>query len=401
MVISSFPKASLFAVPFVSGWRSRSPMHHLEPGLRDHVHSGNFSLGRAVQIQEALHDIRGEPVPVAFDYARRVSRARKLSVNIRSGKTPVYVLGYSMDPERRFYLKDFDFPYIGRHEQSYISYLQSELKADRVLARVNFSRRKIIPVGRNEKQALVFPVEWFESLLGNRALDSRQIEFLAQLGRSPRVSNQGPGLGSWCERRLALALARLQDLNLINDFELCGEAGLPVRAASEHLPLDYNSASHEEALGIDALVKLKSALPYEYAFVQVKAQGATGHDQTNATLVLSGEEVNELVSLVPQLWSLIVKDPTKQDEYLLTIQRRVFRFSVADKKMVKEDAEDFSPDLVNGLIAALDHFQTEPGQTLVLDRAYESLSFPEKIVALMKQNFLIPQEFAGFNYKFD
>lgn len=371
----------------------KQALPHLHPDIRRHYESGSCSFHKAVSLHQNWSTRSGHPVhPIIKDVASS-EEMQRIQQKIKQGKLPAYVFGMSLDSNRRLFAKKLALP--GSAEINYINHTMGDLEPNGLIGKLEPREGLILSSNtdtRNQRVPLNV-LRWFELLVRNNPPGGDELAQLRALGLAGQ-SHQGQrgSLGPWCERRFGLAAAQLQDAGLIKGFSICGEAGLPLVISQpteirSTLHKSINYASHEEAMAIDAMLKLKSATDsHEYALVQIKAQGSTGYDTQKVFIAFNQEQMKDMEKLNPDTSELFRKHDEVPGEYLLPVRRRVFKIPIAHKKMTKMGPSDKS-DIVNTTIAVLDHM-IERKEILVLDRPYSSLSFPERVAALIGQGFL-------------
>ncbi len=304
-----------------------------------------------------------------------------------------------------------------KHETDFLYRLIGEISPETVLARVErrLAEKLLNPNIRSDS---LTAAQYRDLLCHNQVPYGFHFELIKKLDGQENMTNQGAGLGSFCERRVGLALARLMDYGYIRNFTLFGAAKYPLIANDDKnkIAVDYHKG--EEAMGIDAMVELDARQPYSYALLQVKANAPMGFKENTAKgsfseLSLTGRELDELIKLRPEVIDFYKIVPGFKDKFSIVVERNIFTVDTAPRKLQKTCYKDKSPDLVNFLLAAFEYMQDkytqyyselnlrkrayykkkgialelEKPSLLVLDKPYESLSYPEKIAALVKSNF--------------
>ena len=110
-------------------------------------------------------------------------------------------------------------------------------------------------------------------------------------------------------------------------------------------------------------------------------------DISTRNLSFTRAELAELIKLVPEAQDLYIPDKEKPGKFLLAVGRDIFKMGVANRKLYRTSYGDGEADIANFLIAAFEHMQ-EKKRTLVLEKPYQNLSYPERTAALINQGFL-------------
>lgn len=359
------------------GKLTRQIVNDLHPQIREKLEAESMDLKEAIRAQRRWGARISSQTPPSIRRVTKAEEIRTLHRKITKGKLPSYVFGMSLDRNRRLFAPRIPIP--GPTEISYLNHLIHNANPNDIIS--------------NAGDRVPFKVlQWLELLIRNRPLGGDDLKALEALDQSSQ-SHQGQrgGLGPWCERRFGLAAAKLQDAGIIESFNICGEAGLPLATinpldpqASQHQALEHSN--HEESMAIDAMLKIHSASDHKYALIQIKAQGNTGYDTQKVFITFNEKQKTEMEALYPEAAKYFRIQREPQAKYLLPVQRQVFKIPIAHKKMNMQNRYD-NADIVNTTIAVLDHM-TEKNRLLVLNRPYEELSFPERVSALLHQGFL-------------
>ncbi len=364
---------------------------HLHPQIRRGLESKNYTVERALGLHEIWSARYSHQVHPSIRKAAKFKETQQIHRKIRQGNLPAYVFGMSLDPKHRLFAEKLALP--GPAETNYINHVIGNLQPNRPIGQPKTKQELIIISSDNQTKKPKAPLnvlKWFELLVRNHAPGGDELAKLRALGLAGQNHQaQGGNLGAWCERRFGLAAAKLQDAGFIEDFAICGEASLPLivpGSATSPTP-SINYANHEEAMAIDAMIKLKSVDGlHRYALIQIKAGGSCGYDTQKRFLVFDKKQMEAMEYLNKNAFRLFRKHDEHPGEFLLPVKRRVFKIPIAHHKMQKTDRFDNS-DIVNTTIAVLDHM-IKHNEILTLDRPYSSLKFPERVNALLDQGFL-------------
>lgn len=389
----------------------RSPYRHLDLELQREVREGSLDPLKAVSIQIKKSKKTGRRVHPALHYARKAKEHRIRSELIDSGEIPSLKREVPKDHSLRIFESRFDTAnsrLYGQHSRNFVDHLASNVDPDAEFLITRKHKNK-----KQEKQSYLAQIlrktpllnstfarteddqfyeetisakDFFTWLVKNDVLSKSVLNKLVELNKGR--GNQGPGLGPMNERRAGLALAILKDAGLVDDFEVCGEAGKPLSVGKVKAnSIDYSK--HEEAMAIDILVKLKSMGLFEYLPVQIKSSGSSDYDEEERYLTFNAREKYILEKALPQTIGLFVEDKFKPHSYRLKLKRKVLKMSLNERKLIKKHTRDYEPDIVNKMMAAIEFSQAE-GKTLRLEKPYTSLPYAQKVIALIKQGFLTP-----------
>lgn len=371
----------------------RSPYRHLDPELQQEVRTGTISPLKAVSIQIKKLKKTGQAVPEALHYARRASEHRMHESRVDSGDLESFKREVPRDHSLRIFESKFETVrsrLYGKNSRGFVSRLARDVKSDsefmlrreqnkkkekqsylaQFLRRAPFLNSLFQSDADNSdsSQEIISAKDFFSWLLKNDVMSQSVVNKLVELSKGR--GNQGPGLGPMNERRAGLALAILKDADLINDFQICGEAGKPLQInKTKGFSIDYSR--HEEAMAIDVLVMLKAKGVYEYLPIQIKSSGSEGFDVCERYLTFNAREKYILEKTIPNTKGLFVENPDREGNFRLKFRRKVFKISLNQRKLIKKHTRDYEQDIVNKLMAAIESLQAE-GATLKLKSAYKT-----------------------------
>jgi hypothetical protein len=341
----------------------------LDPGLLERE-----GFWTAVRVAFNQSRSLGMSPPKVLQTAKDLSQQRKRMHKARDGEIPSWEIGQPVNPNLRV-ISSQEVCKPGPQEKRFLSKLAANSNPDQMIHSNDDNKGQTIQI---------LARDWFKWLLSNQKLSSELVHKLTLLQHGN--TNQGPGLGSFNERRAGLVLSRLADYDLIKGFCLMGDSGKALCIGKNKSKIDYSH--HEEAMAIDVIIHLNSANTYEYLPLQSKSSGTLGYDQCNRMISFTAEDKTQLQDLMPGLKdSTFIKDPRNPEKYFLEIKRRVFKVPLSNRKLVKSHKRDTDDDIANVVMAIIESSQ-KSHETLILDKPYFKQSYAEKIANLIKAKFL-------------
>lgn len=399
------------------------PFNNLSDRVGRGFQSREFGGREALQyhVQAANNLSNSVTVPEAITHALSVRNQRQELHAISRGHKSNLVRSLARNPMRHFLQKRLSaLPETNlalKHETDFVYRLISQIHPEKVLAKVERSLAERI-LNPNIGNYILTAAKYRDLLCHNQIPRGYDFELIRKLDGQEDTTNQGAGIGSFCERRVGLALARLMDYGYIRNFTLFGAAQHPLIANDDKNKITVDYSKGEEAMGIDAMVELDARQPYSYALLQVKASASMGFKENTgkgsfSELTLTHKELDELIKLVPEVVDFYKVVPGSQNMFSLVVERNIFTIDAVPRKLQKTHYKDKSPDIVNFLLAAFEYMQDKYNQyysefnlkkrahdrkigknvepekpcLLVLDKPYERLSYAEKIAALVKSHF--------------
>jgi hypothetical protein len=349
---------------------ARSVYHQIHPDLR------TLPWHRALRIQQKLNRRCSQPDPPVFQYALKTQEQRRLHRAIEEGNKPGYLRQTARNPQMRVF-REFENYLRGDSVRKLITKFAQGVNGDKIF--------------QSNSSVEVSAKDYFSLLLSNSALSKNTQRVLVDLHNGN--TNRSPGLGPSNERRAAIALAILQDEGMVSGFQLCGEAGKSLRMkqdaslGNQDNALDYSH--HEEAMAVDLMVKLDFGMNNFYLPLQIKSSGSNGIDSTQRYLNFTNQEKDFIVNKAPFIRELFVEDLCHPGKHRMLFTRNVLKIALSDRKIIKTHRRDFEDDIANKILALIE-YAIEHGQTMPLKQAYQSYSYPEKVLLMIKSGFLKP-----------
>jgi hypothetical protein len=343
-----------------------NPYLHLDQDLRE----GMDSILRAVSLQSKRNKKLGKPVPEALSYAQQAHSSRARHKDIVTSSKPSFLREVPEDHSLRIFISPEEFKFFGRGLKQIVKKFAKGLHPQQIIADPDFSIS-----------------DYFSSVLKNRKIsDNLKKQLLGD-----RLGNRGPGIGPTNERRAACALAIIKDKGLIDGFQVCGEAGKALITDKSEIEKDdlIDYGHHEEAMAVDILVKTSSGKYNTYMPLQIKSSGSCDYDTAKRYLSFNSKEKALIEQYLPGIEKLFVQDPYRDDFFRIKVQRKVLKIGLNDRKLVKTHRKDFDNDIVNKLMAMIEYSRNS-GEALSLKQPYQKLTYPERVIAMVKSGFLTP-----------